>query len=230
MKTKRIAEIKNLSLSVMQHFHRQDIDFIMPLLHPDATWIRNEDDCFLCGKQSISEAFTSLRHGSVMPAAPVYCQAAYVLPGSSNICVVLSSHDSNGQYRQCVTFIWETDGRTHQLLHVHASLHEPDTTLKLNGITREHYYLQPSDIQYVEADNIYCYISCGKQAYHVNHPLILMEELLPDYFLRIHRSFLVNLYAIHVLRPHCLELEGGIQLPVPERKYLWLENHLNCRA
>lgn len=227
MKTKYIAEIKNLSFSVTQYFQNKDIAHIIPLLHPNATWIRSSDNRLISGKQAISEAFSSCRHFPAMPPVPMYCQAAYILPGSSNICVVLGSHDTNGQYCRCVTFIWETDGKTHQLLHVHASSCEPDTPLKLNGLTKEHYYLQPSHIQYVEADNIYCYVSCGKRAFHVNHPLILLEELLPDYFLRINRSFLVNLYAVDTLRPYCLELHGGTQLPVPERRYQWLESYLN---
>lgn len=228
MPTKRIAEIRSLSLTVMQNFRNGNVSLILPFLHPDVTLVHGEDSGFLSGKQAVSDALAACQYPPPLLGEFICCQTAYVLPGSSNTCVVLCSRNECGHYCQSTTLIWETNDRSHRIAHIHASLQSPEAPLRLNGMTRERYYLQPSHIQYVEADNIYCYVSCGSQAFHVNHPLAMIEELLPDYFLRIHRSFLVNLYAVHALRPYCLELADGVQLPVPERKYLWLEDYLEC--
>ncbi len=90
----------------------------------------------------------------------------------------------------------------------------------------KHYRLVADSILYVEADNIYSRIICEKQTIHVCHPIFLMEELLPNYFLRIHRSFLVNSHTIIALYRHMVILNNGMRLPVPDKKYLWLKESL----
>lgn len=222
---KKIAEIKSLSLAVAQHFRQQDMAFITPLLHPEAVWVRSQDSHVFCGSRDVAKALQSIRLPFTASYGPISCHAAYALPGSSNVCIVLCDCGTHGECCQCVTFLWEAGPEGPKLLHIHASMREP-SAIKLNGLHKERYYLHPSQIKYVEADNIYCYVVYDSREYHINHPLALMEELLPDYFLRIHRSFLVNLHAIESLHDHHIELTGGIELPVPERRYRWLEEYL----
>ncbi len=83
--------------------------------------------------------------------------------------------------------------------------------------------LFPSDIIYVEADNIYSRIILTDQFIRIPYPIHLMQELLPDYFLRIHRSFLVNQNFITALYPTIILLSNGLRLPVPKKKYQWLK-------
>lgn len=90
----------------------------------------------------------------------------------------------------------------------------------------KHYQLSAMDIFYVEADNIYSRIICQEQAIHIPYPLSLMEELLPDYFLRIHRSFLINRYFITAFYRRTVIMANGVRLPVPEKKYHWLKHCL----
>ncbi|MCI9185284.1 MAG: LytTR family transcriptional regulator [Lachnospiraceae bacterium] len=90
----------------------------------------------------------------------------------------------------------------------------------------KHYYVMPDDILYVEADNIYSKIICKNQVIHVCHPIFLMQELLPDYFIRIHRSFLVNSHSITALYHHTLMMSNGTRLPVPGKKFPWLKECL----
>lgn len=88
------------------------------------------------------------------------------------------------------------------------------------------HYLIPDNIFYAEADNIYSHIVCSDQSIHVSHPLCFVEELLPDYFIRIHRSFLVNRHAIKALYRYIVILDNDFRLPVPARKYQWLKEVL----
>lgn len=54
-----------------------------------------------------------------------------------------------------------------------------------------------SDILYVEADRNYCKVNTEKQAYLLSVPLRNIEsQLPPDKFIRVHRSFVVNLQKI----------------------------------
>ena len=98
--------------------------------------------------------------------------------------------------------------------------------MKFTGLNDHHYHLYPHDIFYVEADNICSWIICEGQAIHVSHPILFMEKLLPDYFLRIHRSFLVNQYSITALYPHTVMMSNGFRLPVTKSKYQWLKSYL----
>jgi DNA-binding LytR/AlgR family response regulator len=53
------------------------------------------------------------------------------------------------------------------------------------------------DIQYVEAERSYCRIYSGDSEYLLSIPLKdLQEKLQPDHFMRVHRSFVVNLRQI----------------------------------
>ena len=88
------------------------------------------------------------------------------------------------------------------------------------------YCIFPHDIIYVEADNIYSLIIQIDHFIRVPYPLHLIQDLLPDYFLRIHRSFLVNQNSITALYPRTILLSNGLRLPVPERKYKWLKSYL----
>lgn len=90
----------------------------------------------------------------------------------------------------------------------------------------KHYQISPMDIFYVEADNIYSRIICQEQNIHISYPLSLMEEILPDYFLRIHRSFLINRYYITAFHRRTVIMANGFRLPVPEKKHQWLKQCL----
>lgn len=105
---------------------------------------------------------------------------------------------------------------------------QPEEFLTFTDIYAQNYLLAPNDILYVEADNIYSRIVCENLIIRVPHPLILMETLLPDYFLRIHRSFLVNQNSIVALYRRIVMLHNGFRLPVPHGKYQWLKECLEA--
>jgi len=57
-----------------------------------------------------------------------------------------------------------------------------------------------SEILYVEADRNYCKVNTEKQAYLLSVPLRNIESQLPsDKFMRVHRSFVVNLQRIDAI-------------------------------
>lgn len=85
-----------------------------------------------------------------------------------------------------------------------------------------HLYFQPDQILFIEADNNNCYIACAGHHYLVPYSISTLENLLPNYFLRVHRSFLVNLHEIRLVRPYVIELTDETQLPIAQRRYPWL--------
>lgn len=71
-----------------------------------------------------------------------------------------------------------------------------------------------SDILYIEAERNYCNIVTGKGQYLVVCTLKTIENELPDaYFIRVHRSYVVNISKLDVLSDNHLEI-GRKVIPV----------------
>jgi len=76
------------------------------------------------------------------------------------------------------------------------------------------------DITYIQSDGHFCYLYLVDQSRkHISHSLLKMENLLlGSSFLRIHKSFLVNVKHIREIdsrsEASCLLLDDGEQLPI----------------
>ncbi|MGY6562706.1 MAG: LytR/AlgR family response regulator transcription factor [Luteibaculaceae bacterium] len=70
-----------------------------------------------------------------------------------------------------------------------------------------------SDILFCEADGAYTTIVCEQKSHLVRMHLGQLEEILPEYFVRVHRSFLVNKNQIKVKRNGYL-IFGEVSIPV----------------
>lgn len=103
---------------------------------------------------------------------------------------------------------------------------QTEQAIRFTDRHKREYHIFPNEILYVEADNIYCLLICKDQNISVPYPIILMQKLLPAYFIRIHRSFLVNQNFIAALYRHTIMLSNGFRLPVPVKKYQWLKKYL----
>jgi DNA-binding LytR/AlgR family response regulator len=67
------------------------------------------------------------------------------------------------------------------------------------------------DILYVEADRNYCKIVTEANSYLITCTLKTMEEKLPkSNFVRVHRSFLVNLTKLDVVAEHHIEIKRKV--------------------
>jgi len=77
-----------------------------------------------------------------------------------------------------------------------------------------------AELAYVRAAANYVQLHLADRTYEVREKISTMESLLPaDRFLRVHRSYLVNLAAVEELFPvgggeYMIALRGGKQLPV----------------
>lgn len=254
MENRILNDIKSLSLAALAHVCARDPSFVLPYLHPDVTWIRSLDNQALFGREAVAKALASF--SLVLPDGverDVRCrlsvlphrQSAAETPASTGtareadmVCATITVAGRDGRNHYCATLLWEITDCTLQILHVHASLGLPEwaqvassgsgeSRLRLFGMGRECYYLLPAEILFAEADNIYTFLGCRNHEYHVRHPLAQLEEILPVYFFRVHRRFLVNLHEIQALFPHGVCLSNGIELPVSDRNFGRLEEHLN---
>lgn len=86
-----------------------------------------------------------------------------------------------------------------------------------------------SDITYVEAMSEYLKIHLGSQP----KPLITllsmkkMEERLPDYFMRIHRSYIINLKLIQEVNKNRVIMDSETYLPIGDNYRETFNDYLN---
>jgi two-component system LytT family response regulator len=82
-----------------------------------------------------------------------------------------------------------------------------------------------ADIDYIEAQDDYVQVSAGGKAWLKNQRLAELEaQLDPAAFLRVHRSYIVNLGAIRRIEPagkdsHCAVLKDDVRIPVSRSGY-----------
>jgi two-component system, LytTR family, response regulator len=63
-------------------------------------------------------------------------------------------------------------------------------------------FLAPEEIHWIEAQGKYSYLHCGSAKHPVRAGIQTLErEMDSDLFIRIHRSYIVNVEAIRELRP-----------------------------
>lgn len=224
----------------MNHLYQHSPGFLIPFLHPGITWVSSLDNRFRTGREEVSEALAAFK----MPAPCLIPTLTFhMLCFDQSSCTALCTCATVHQQMHCITFVWKIEHGCLRLLHIHGSLTPkpaPDFTapeigngtdtnpvLVFTGRRAEKYYLRPSDIFYVEADNVSAHLICADRTVYICQTISMAQELLPDCFLKIHRSFLVNLHYIVSLRRYTVELLNGAALPVPEKKYKWLKEYLD---
>jgi two-component system LytT family response regulator len=110
------------------------------------------------------------------------------------------------------------------LLHDAAQRHKPVERVLIRDGARVH-VIPAGDIVWIEAQDDYVQITAAGKAYLKSQPLSELEaQLDPAVFLRIHRSYIVNLGCIRRIEPsgkdtHCAVLDGGVRIPISRSGY-----------
>ena len=79
--------------------------------------------------------------------------------------------------------------------------------------------INPSIILYIESNGKHSDIICIDRHISCNTPFNELVNSLPDFFYRIHRSYIVNTRFIVTIRRFEVELISKITLPIPEHSY-----------
>ena len=102
-----------------------------------------------------------------------------------------------------------------------------DDTKRRRVLVREGarvHVLQSGDIDYVEAQDDYVVLCCGGKTFRKKQTLTDLESRLGDEFVRIHRSYLLNVDRLHRIEPYARDsrvafLTDGKRLPVSRAGY-----------
>lgn len=94
---------------------------------------------------------------------------------------------------------------------------------------RHAHFIMENEIIYIEASNIHCYL------YYMNGKLLITEgitefaEKLSERFLRVHRSYIVNIDYVIGMERFYVQLYDGSRIPVPEKKYVAVREEIRRR-
>ena len=90
---------------------------------------------------------------------------------------------------------------------------DSDSSICLKDESGRLHYLNPSEILYLKASNQWCHVVTVFERFLTFGSLTGFEKLLPD-FLRIHRSYLVNLNAVAFMGKQELRMANGDLVPM----------------
>ena len=88
-----------------------------------------------------------------------------------------------------------------------------------------------SDIRYIEAMSEYLKVYLESEAKPIITLLSMkkMEERLPDYFMRIHRSYIINLTKIHEVNKNRVIMDSDTYLPIGDMYKETFQNYLDTK-
>ncbi|MGH8080863.1 MAG: LytR/AlgR family response regulator transcription factor [Lysobacter sp.] len=100
---------------------------------------------------------------------------------------------------------------------------------------RELLFIDPSDIDWVEAASYYACLHVGKQTHVIRRTMAELERDLGDAFIRIHRSIIVNLervrgFELQSSGESVVALQSGVNLRLSRRYKKPLEARLSLKT
>ena len=80
--------------------------------------------------------------------------------------------------------------------------------------------IRPSEILYIEAYDHKNTIHTRNQKYHIYESINSLETRLKDeVFIRVHRSYIVNIDHIRKINNYMMTLDCNVELPISKAKY-----------
>lgn len=102
--------------------------------------------------------------------------------------------------------------------------------LELHNLERESRFVWEDEIIYVEAMRDHLYWNCRLGVIETTGTLMELEKKLSDFFVRIHRSYIVN--KNHISKIHKCEvgMDNGDLLQIPPKKYFEIKRKLQSSS
>ncbi len=110
-----------------------------------------------------------------------------------------------------------------------AALHiteQPGKIFCLTDVLETTYYLPESDVLYLESGHNRTLWHTGQEVIQVAGYLLDAEGRLPESFVRIHKSFIVNSLHVEKIGRCYVELSNGESLQIPVKRYISVRESL----
>lgn len=103
---------------------------------------------------------------------------------------------------------------------------EPGMLFRLTDVVERTHFLTEAEILYLESGHNRVFWHTWKDAVEVAGTLLHAEDGLPDSFVRIHKSFIVNSLHVDKIERCYAELTNGERLQIPVKKYTDIRKEL----
>ncbi|MDO4272264.1 MAG: LytTR family DNA-binding domain-containing protein [Eubacteriales bacterium] len=146
------------------------------------------------------------------------------------ITVRITEQDRENYYvaKNSILLVWVRRVDQWEIMHVHSAILPVDSRkLCFSGEWGSVYLLSPREILYVEARNMNSVIYYGTQEMEIHEQLSACQKRLPEYFVRVHRGYLVNAYCVLRFEKYCMLLANGVTLPIPQKRYVEVKEKLD---
>ena len=124
--------------------------------------------------------------------------------------------------------VLENVAGTPRLILLHIS-EEPGMVFRLTDVVEQTYFLGEEDILYLESGHNRVFWHTGKGTVEVTGTLMNIESRLPDNFVRIHKSFIVNSLHVETINRCYAELSNGERQQIPVKRYTDVRRKLIVR-
>lgn len=91
--------------------------------------------------------------------------------------------------------------------------------LELHNLDRESCFVWEDEILYIEVMQDHLYWKCRLEVLETTGTLLKLEKNLSEFFVRIHRSYIVNRNHVSWIRKYEVRMDNGDILQIPQRKY-----------
>ncbi len=132
------------------------------------------------------------------------------------------------------TFVWRVRPDAPGLVHMHFSLplaspeaptdtftpdmQPQDAPLILRDTDGRSHVVYRSEVLYLESRHQYTIVHMPGRQIRVRAALSELLQSFPEYFVRVHRSYAINVLRIDQVARQEIRLDDGTQIPVPERR------------
>lgn len=217
------------SREIIERFYLGMSTEIIPFLSQQIVWV---DTTIPCSIHGYSRTCSFLQKNCETKTGGLFHLQYHLLRPQEEICVVTGKYrtmtkeqgtDRNSHVYLSSMFWQEISGRP-CLFHIHTSSSvftaAPARSLSFYGKHAELYRFLPEEILYIEAENINCVIHGTSSAFQISQPISQIEKQLPEQFLRVHRSFIINRNYVKRVYRYEVELSNRMTIPIPEKKYM----------
>lgn len=116
------------------------------------------------------------------------------------------------------TALLQYTSETPRLTMLHIS-EEQGKMFRLTDVVEHTYFLGEEEVLYLESGHNRVFWHTGQETVEVMGTLLHTESRLPDTFVRIHKSFIVNSLHVEKVSRCYVELSNGECLQIPVKKY-----------
>lgn len=100
-------------------------------------------------------------------------------------------------------------------------------SLIIYDINHSIHFIQENNIIYVEANNTHSFIYCTNEKIIIVEGIGKFQKRLSSKFIRVHRSFLINVDYVISIKRFTIELYNKMLIPIPEKKYTYIKKLIN---